>query len=45
LPQCEQYRAPSGFSCPHRMQYTLAMFLPSLPFAGHPAGAGTMSAG
>jgi len=27
------------------MQYTLAMLLPSLPFAGHPAGAGTMSAG
>jgi hypothetical protein len=26
------------------MQYTLAMSLPSLPFAGHAAWAGTMSA-
>jgi hypothetical protein len=43
VPHCEQKRAPSGFPCPHLMQYTLAMSVPSLPFAGHADGAGTMS--
>jgi hypothetical protein len=44
LPHCEQKRAPSGLPWPHLMQYTLAMSLPCLPFAGHAAWAGTMSA-